>query len=185
MPGPVFLESDDVSLHPAETEDVPFLRRNVQDPRVRASRSVHTPVDAEWAQRRVGGTMGRNGDTPGLLVCVDGEPVGFVYLLREQPNAQVYRFGELAYWITPDEWGNGYATAASELLVEYAFTELGLHRLEASAFASNDASRRVLEKLGFTEEGAARKAARVDGEWVDKVQFGLLESEWEGRDPVS
>lgn len=178
MPGPVFLDGDNVSLRPATEADVPFLRENEQDPRIRASRSVQMPVSEEQARRRVGGTMGRSDDTLGLLVCRDTTPVGFVYLLREQPNADVYRSGELAYWVTPGQWGNGYATTASELVVEHAFVELGLHRIEASAFESNEASKRVLEKLGFTREGTSRRAAYVDGEWVDVAEFALLESEW-------
>lgn len=178
MPGPVFLEGETVSLRPAEETDIGFLRENEQDPRVRASRSLHLPVDTETARERVGGTLGRNGDTVGLLVCVDETPVGFVYLLREQPTAGVYRFGELAYWITPSEWGNGYATAAGELMLVYAFDELGLHRVEATTFASNDASQRVLEKLGFAQEGRSRRKALVDGDWTDKLRFGLLRDQW-------
>lgn len=178
MPAPAFLTNDVVSLHPPEEGDIPFLRENEHDPRVRASRSVHKPVDVEWARQRVGGTMGRNDETLALLVYSGDTPVGFIYLIREHPNATVYRFGELAYWITPDEWGNGYATSASRLLLDYTFDELGLHRIEASTFASNEASKRVLEKLGFTEEGSARKAARIQGEWVDRLQYGILESEW-------
>lgn len=178
MPGPVFLDGEDVTLRPATDADVPFLRENEQAPRIRASRSVQTPLSEETARRRVGGTMGRNDDTLGLLVCRDTTPVGFVYLLREQPNADVYRSGELAYWITPEEWGNGHATEASYLVVDHAFAELGLHRIEASAFESNEASKRVLEKLGFTREGTSRRAAYVDGEWVDVAEFGLLDSEW-------
>jgi RimJ/RimL family protein N-acetyltransferase len=179
MPGPVFLDGDEISLRPATEADVSFLRENALDPSVRASRSSKSPVDEEWARRRLGGTMGRSDDTLGLLVCRDETPVGFVYLLREQPNADAYRFGELAYWITPSEWGNGYATMAGELVVEHAFAELGLHRVEASAFETNEASKRVLEKLGFAREGTSRRAAYVDGEWVDVAEFALLESEWE------
>lgn len=183
MPGPVFLKNDVVSLRPAEEEDSWFLRENEQDPRVRASRSVHKPMNVERARQRVGGTMGRNNESLGLLICAGDTPVGFVYLIREQPNARVFRFGELAYWITPCEWENGYATSASELLLTYAFDELGLHRIEATTFVSNEASKRVLEKLGFTEEGIARKAVHVEGEWIDKLQFGLLETEWQATDP--
>jgi RimJ/RimL family protein N-acetyltransferase len=178
MPGPAFLRGDRVTLAPAEEEDVPFLRENHHDPRVRASRSVHSPAGTDWARQRLGGTMGRNGESLGLLVCVDERPVGFCYLLREQPNAGVFRFAELAYWLAPDEWSNGYATAAGRLLADHAFDELGLHRLTASTFVTNDASRRVLDRLGFTEEGVDRSAAFVDGEWVDEVRYGLLAEEW-------
>jgi len=182
MPGSVFLEADTVTLRPADDEDIAFLRENEQNPRVRATRSIHTPVDADWARHRLGGTLGRSGNTLGLLICVDEAPVGFVYLMREQPNSQVFRLGELAYWVTTTEWGNGYATSASELLLSHAFDELGLHRIEASAFASNDASRRVLEKLRFSEEGTARKEAFINGEWIDKIRYGLLEKEWRGSE---
>jgi len=178
MPGPVFLETETVSLRPAEEADIPFLRENAQNPEIRASRGMRSPVDSDWARQRLGGTMGRTDDTIGLLVCRDETPVGFAYLIREQPNDAVYRSGELAYWITPDEWGNGYATAAGRLLLEQAFDALGLHRVEATAFSSNDASRRVLEKLGFTEEGVARGKALVEGAWTDVVRYGLLEAEW-------
>lgn len=178
MPGPVFLADGDVSLRPATADDLDFLRENEQDPRVRASRSAHRPVDEEDARRRLGGAMGRTDDSLALVVCHDAAPVGFVYLIRERPNDGLYRAGELAYWITPDEWGNGYATAAGELVLDHAFGELGLHRVDASTFVTNESSRRVLSKLGFVEEGRSRRAAFVDGEWVDTVEFGLLESDW-------
>jgi RimJ/RimL family protein N-acetyltransferase len=51
--------------------------------------------------------------------------------------------------------------------------------VSASAFADNDASRRVLEKVGFEREGVARKEAFVDGEWQDVVNYGLLDEGWE------
>jgi len=47
MPGSVFLEADTVTLRPADDEDIAFLRENEQNPRVRATRSIHTPVDAD------------------------------------------------------------------------------------------------------------------------------------------
>ena len=179
MPGPVFIDGDDVTLRTATEEEVPFLRKHNDDPRVRASRSVHEPADPDALRRRLGGTMGRDGNSLALLVCDVAEPVGLVYLIREKPNDVAFRHGELAYWITPAEWGNGYATAGAELLVGHAFDELGLHRVSASAFADNDASRRVLEKVGFEREGVARKEAFVDGEWQDVVNYGLLDEEWE------
>lgn len=126
----------------------------------------------------LGGTLGREEKTVALLACVDGEPVGLVLLVRELPNDVEFRRGELAYWIARDEWGNGYATEAAGLLLDHAFGRLGLHRVRATAYETNPASHRVLEKLGFTEEGRAREAAYADGERVDQVRFGLLAREW-------
>lgn len=180
MPGPVFLQNERVSLRSPEKSDVPFLREYAQHPQIRETRSTHAPTDAEWAQRRVGGSMGRDGSSLGLLICVEDEPVGFVYLIREQPNADLFRLGELAYWVVPSEQGNGYATAAGRLVAAHAFDELGLHRLEASVVDANDGSKRVLEKLGFEQEGVARRRWFTDGEWKDEIQYGLLAEEYRG-----
>ena len=178
MPGSVFLENEHVSLRPAEPEDIDFIKSNENNRDVRSSRSRVTPSGDDWAQKHIGGTMGRNGDTVCLLVCVEEQPVGLVYLLREQPNDQQYNKGELAYWITPKQWNNGYATHTAELIIEYAFAELGLHRLTATVFDTNMASKRVLESVGFKEEGVLRKQVFTNGEWVDKIQYGLLANEW-------
>ena len=110
-------------------------------------------------------------------VCVDDAPVGFVRLIREHPWVQVTRDAELGCWITPDEWRNGYATAAAECMVEYGFSELGLHRITASAMTTNEASKRVLKRVGFVKEGVSRDASFVDGEWCDIVRYGLLREE--------
>ena len=64
-------------------------------------------------------------------------------------------------------------------VARYAFEHRRLHRLAADVFAHNEASRRVLEKAGFTEEGALREAAFVDGEYRDLVRYGLLAGELE------
>ena len=78
----------------------------------------------------------------------------------------------------PEAWGEGYATEATELLVAYGFDQLRFNKVVAHAFAFNAASRRVLEKVGFTEEGVDREEAFIDGEYVDVHRYGLLEREW-------
>ena len=112
-----------------------------------------------------------------MYPCADERRIGFVYLIREKPNDDTYRRAELAYWVTPDEQGNGYATAAAETALAHGFDRLGLHKVTAKAFASNDASQRVLEKLGFAREGVFRAEAFVGGEFVDVIRYGLLADE--------
>lgn len=175
MPGSVFLRNDTVELRPIEPEDAGFLAETVNDPRVRGGLSMVDPVnetgEEEWIESLA------EDDGVHLLVTVDGEPVGTVGL-----NHMNDRFGtaELGYYVAPDHHGEGYATAASRLLLRYAFRERGLHRVTAHAFAPNQASRRVLEKVGFREEGRLREDAFVDGERVDTVIHGILAEEFEG-----
>lgn len=178
MPGPTFLDGDRVTLRVPAEQDVDFLLENENDPEVRATRSTYLPTGPDDVRRRLGGTLGRDDDTLVLMIYADGEPVGHVYLIREKPNDPTYRRAELAYWVAPDEQGNGYATDAARTVVGHGFDRLGLHKVVAKAFASNEASARVLEKIGFAREGTFRREAFVGGEWRDVIRYGLLESEW-------
>jgi ribosomal-protein-alanine N-acetyltransferase len=70
---------------------------------------------------------------------------------------------EVAYRLVPGAWGRGIATEAAGALVEYALRTLALPQVVAVTYPENHASRRVLEKLGFTPRGAIDyKGARVD-----------------------
>jgi len=69
--------------------------------------------------------------------------------------------------------GHGYLTEATALLADYAFSELGLHRIEALVRPDNRASARMLARAGFRPEGLARGAVRVDGAWRDHERWAL------------
>ncbi|MGQ0533189.1 MAG: GNAT family N-acetyltransferase [Caulobacteraceae bacterium] len=80
----------------------------------------------------------------------------------------------LGYWAGQMFAGNGYTTAAVRAAVRYAFEDLDLHRVEAACQPDNIASRRVLEKCGFTQEGMARAYLKINGQWRDHVLFGIV-----------
>jgi ribosomal-protein-alanine N-acetyltransferase len=63
------------------------------------------------------------------------------------------------------------------VLLPYIFDRIGLHRVEAACLPHNAASRGLLTKLGFAEEGYARKYLRINGTWQDHVLYGLLKEE--------
>lgn len=85
--------------------------------------------------------------------------------------------GTLGYWIGRSQAGRGHATAAARACVGFAFRSLKLHRVEASCLPTNVASRRVLEKAGFRQEGQARAYLKINGAWADHLLFGLLSEE--------
>lgn len=178
MPGPVFVRGNRVALRTVEEDDREFVQRNLNHPEVRPGFGSATPLTesgaADYVERFV-----EADDKEIFLVCADGERVGeaFLFDLDEQ-RGQV----ELGYWIAPDEQGNGYATEAAELLVEYAFDQRRLHKVNARVLAFNEGSRRVLESVGFEREGLLRDAFYVDGEYVDADRYGLLEGEWRAGD---
>jgi len=63
------------------------------------------------------------------------------------------------------------------LILDLAFEDLGLHRVEAACLVHNEPSRKLLLKLGFSEEGLARRYLRIDGRWQDHRTFGILSTD--------
>jgi RimJ/RimL family protein N-acetyltransferase len=95
---------------------------------------------------------------------------------------------ELGYELAPAWWGRGLATEAAGVMLHFAFEDLGLRRVEAHCLAENRASARVLEKLGFHEEGRLREKECFKGRCWDLLIFGLLAAEWRsgsGRRPIA
>ena len=86
---------------------------------------------------------------------------------------------EIGYTLHPDYWGRGYVPEAARALIDLAFTELNLHKIELSCFGYNVQSQRVAEKLGFTLEARIRDRKDAQGNRCDDLRYGLLKSEWE------
>ncbi len=82
--------------------------------------------------------------------------------------------GTLGYWVGQDHARHGYMTEATEAVVEYAFDELRLTRLEAACLEENAASRALLAACGFRFEGVARSYLEVDGIVRDHLLFARV-----------
>lgn len=80
----------------------------------------------------------------------------------------------IGYTLDKQHNGKGYMTEAVRLLVDYAFKELALHRIEAGVMPHNLGSMRVLEKAGFQKEGIARKNVEINGRWEDHQVFAII-----------
>jgi len=80
----------------------------------------------------------------------------------------------LGYWIGETFARQGFMGAAVGAVVPFVFDQLRLHRLEAACLPSNTASIRLLEKVGFTREGFARRYLRINGVWQDHFLYAML-----------
>jgi [ribosomal protein S5]-alanine N-acetyltransferase len=100
--------------------------------------------------------------------------IGTVGLLRFDFE---HRHADVGYEIARRWWNQGLATEAAAAVVRYGFTVLGFHRIEAGVLPGNDASVRVLQKLGFLEEGMRRDYAYFKGVFHSLRWFSLLETE--------
>ena len=103
------------------------------------------------------------------MILDDGEPAGFVGLTNIMRGA--VQSAVLSYWVDRGHNGRGLATRAVAAVIDFAFGELDLHRLEAGTLPDNFGSQRVLEKNGFERYGLARRFLLIAGAWRDHVLF--------------
>jgi RimJ/RimL family protein N-acetyltransferase len=105
------------------------------------------------------------------------EVVGTCTLLNHDP---AHLRAEIGFALRRSAWGRGLATEAVQLLLDFAFGTLGLHRIEADADPRNERSLRLLERQGFRREGYLRERWHHNGEIQDAIFLGLIRSEWQG-----
>ena len=85
---------------------------------------------------------------------------------------------EIGYSIIQSQWGNGYATEAVEVVIDYGFNNMNLNRIEATITPGNDSSVRVLKKLNFNREGIVRERDFIKGKLEDGIIMALLKKEY-------
>ncbi len=106
----------------------------------------------------------------------DEQLVGGITLSNIRRRAA--QFVSLGYWMGQPHAGKGIMTEAVGVVLPFIFEVLDLHRAHAAFLPSNIASRRVLEKNGFVEEGYAERYLQINGRWEDHVLMGLTEERW-------
>lgn len=151
--------------------------------RVRArSREFLKPFEPTWSQadltlasfrQRVqrARKASAKGHEYSFLIFFRGELAGGLTLSNVRRRAAC--FANLGYWMDVEHKGQGIMTRSVGLAIPFAFDTLKLNRLNAACLPHNIASRRVLEKNGFVEEGFAQSYLQIDGRWQDHTLFGL------------
>ncbi len=115
----------------------------------------------------------------GFGIFVDGRFCGEINLnsIQRGPFQNAY----IGYWMDEAMAGNSYTPEAVVVLLQFAFEELGLHRIQISIIPRNTASRRVVAKLAIREEGIAQRYLEINGTWEDHIRFAITSEEWSER----
>lgn len=175
-----------VTLRPFRADDVTVMAEILSDPQVRRlTGSVTTSADAAAAQpvddrlREWYSTRTDRPDRLDLAVedATTGELVGEVVLNEYDPAA---RSCNLRCLLGPSGRDRGLGSEALGLLLDHAFTTLGLDRLELEVFEFNPRARHVYERLGFTVTGTRPAALVFDGAPVAAVDMALTADRWAG-----
>ena len=175
-----------VGLRTVEPEDADVLQQGNVRPALRHPLGSRVRAAHEVSDRIEDGEY-----TDGYLVCLDDgadpppapetvTPVGSVSVADAD-----WRRPELTYWLVPEHHGEGYGETAVTLLLDHLFRTVDHPAVGAAAYEFNDASRALLESLGFEQEGRTRRDRFVDGEYVDTIHYGLLREDWWADRPRS
>ncbi len=108
----------------------------------------------------------------GIFHRNDDALIGTINLFQVLRGALQCAF--IGYFLDQQHNGKGYTTEAVRLMIDYAFHDLKLHRIEAGVMPHNIASIRVLEKAGFHKEGIARKNVKINGKWEDHQVLAII-----------
>ncbi|WP_052339667.1 GNAT family N-acetyltransferase [Gorillibacterium massiliense] len=103
------------------------------------------------------------------------EYIGEAGLLSYNPRC---KRGVIGYNLHPKYWGFGYATEITKALVRYLYEYLMLERIEALTAECNHASRKVLEKSGFVQEGNLRNFAYIDNQFLNVILYGMIRQDY-------
>jgi ribosomal-protein-alanine N-acetyltransferase len=93
-----------------------------------------------------------------------------------------HRRGDICYMLARDFWGQGIVSEALRAMLDYGFDRMNLHSVEAGVTPGNDASTRMLERLGFRLEGHLRESFWAEDRFVDSLIYSLLRQEWESAE---
>ena len=129
----------------------------------------YTEADAE---QFIGNTLLKPKPLTDFAIVFGGNAVGGIGVV---PQTDVERIAiEIGYWLGEDYWNKGIMTNAVKQMVGYAFENFPVMKIYAPVFEFNNASKKVLEKAGFTLEAILKKSAIKNGQVIDLYYYGLI-----------
>ena len=172
-----FLIGTKVYLRPLEREDAPTIQPWVNDPELTRNLLLFRPMSRQAEEDYVARVNADEHSVATLIATRDGDrPVGLCSLkgidLRN-------RNAELGILVAPkDEWGKGYGTEATRLIVGYGFDTLNLHRVYLKVVEENERALRSYLRVGFRKEGVLRDEMYKGGRYLSTVVMSILRPDW-------
>ncbi|MEI8411361.1 MULTISPECIES: GNAT family N-acetyltransferase [unclassified Kribbella] len=173
----MFVRTERLGLRRFTTADAEAFAAYRSAPEVARYQSWDAPVSLADALELVQDFEQGDPAVPGWFqyaIDLDGVLIGDLGLNLHDNLMQA----ELGFTLSPAYQGNGYATEAVRGLLDHLFIERNLHRVSAECDARNTASARLLERVGFRQEGLRRANSWFKGEWTDDLLFGLLRTDY-------
>ena len=184
MPHDLVIHTRRLLLRPLQAGDVDALFTVFSHPEVMRYWSTPPWTTPEPGQQMIDSAQAAGPESDWLRLALvrrdDDTLLGTCTLFDHDRQS---RRAQVGYVLARDAWGQGYAHEAVGALLDHAFEAWNLHRVEADIDPRNQASARLLERLGFQREGLLRERWIVGGEISDTAWYGLLRREWRPLTP--
>jgi RimJ/RimL family protein N-acetyltransferase len=172
-----FLEGKQVYLRPIELADTDWYFASLYDAETRKLTGTQKHYSREQIARYI---EGKSQDSSSVLLLIalrdDDTLIGDIAIQNIDP---INRNANIRIAINnSDHQGKGYGTEALQLMLDYGFGILNLHRIELNVFSYNERAIRVYEKVGFKREGVQREALFYDHKYYDSIIMSILEDEY-------
>ncbi|WP_054056265.1 GNAT family N-acetyltransferase [Alloactinosynnema sp. L-07] len=171
------LTGDLVRLRPLELDDADTLWRWNEDPEIMRWFDTDFPESLFQFRERFANRARDSWDRLALAIETRGDQ-RFVGIVQLRDTRHHLGRAELDIYLgEQDVWGKGIGAEAMRLICGFGFAKMRLHAIELSVVAENERARALYRKIGFSEDGRLRDAARHDGQWHDVIIMTLLEGE--------
>jgi RimJ/RimL family protein N-acetyltransferase len=167
-----------LALRPFTLADAPEVQRlagewAIADTTLNIPHPYEDGMAATWIGSHVPTYRAGHSVTFAITLRSSGALVGAIGLTKNN----VYRRGEIGYWIGKPFWGQGYCTEAARAVLDFGFGPWELNRIHAYHFVRNPASGRVMAKIGMQYEGLLRQHVLKWGRFEDLALYGILRSD--------
>lgn len=175
-----FLIGERIYLRPLEREDAPTVARWINDPEVNNTLLFQHPLSVQAEQEWIeSNNSQREQITLGIVVREGERFIGVVGLKDKSERDRHVSFG-IAIG-DKEQWGKGYGTEATILMVDHAFRTMNLNRVMLNVLSENTRGIRAYETAGFKREGLLRQHQYRDGRYQDVIAMAILREEWKPR----
>lgn len=164
---------EQIYLRPITVEDTDLVVGWRNDDKVVRNFIYRKPISREehlnWIEHKVA-----TGKVVQFIICdkLTDKPLGVVYI--QNIEEEHLKAEEGIFLGEKEAYGRGIGTEAAKLMVQYAFEELGLHKLSARVLAYNVASCKMHESAGYQQEACFKQELLLDGKYEDLIFYGIL-----------
>jgi RimJ/RimL family protein N-acetyltransferase len=177
-----FLVGRNTYLRPLEREDASLIVQWLNDPEVTRTLAIYRPINLQAEEEFIAKIYESESEfVLGIAVQDSDGLIGVTGLHRMDFKNRHANFG-IAIG-DKDQWGKGYGTEVTSLMLRHAFEGLNMNRVWLHVYENNVRGIKTYERTGFRKEGLLRQERYSEGRYWDTIVMAILREEWDARQP--